>query len=118
MTTDTIPTRSAIDKKYTWNAESMFATPAAWDAEVKSIIDTANNTAKKLISDNRDKLEIIANGLLEFETLDGTQVEDIVHTGKFTPTPPQPPANQPPPLVQAPPAAQDFPPHGLSEATA
>ncbi len=38
MTTDTIPARSAIDKKYTWNAESMFATPAAWDAEVKDII--------------------------------------------------------------------------------
>lgn len=38
MTTDTIPTRSAVDKKYTWNAESMYATPSAWEAEVKSIL--------------------------------------------------------------------------------
>ena len=38
MTTDTIPTRSAIDKKYTWNAESLFATPADWETEVNKII--------------------------------------------------------------------------------
>ncbi len=40
MTPDTTPTRSAIDKKYTWNAESMFATPQAWEAEVKSILES------------------------------------------------------------------------------
>ncbi|MCX6894135.1 MAG: AAA family ATPase, partial [Verrucomicrobia bacterium] len=61
------------------------------DSEVKRIIEEAYATAKKLIGENRDKLEIIANGLLEFETLDGAQVVDIVNTGKFTP-PPQPPA--------------------------
>src|SRR5258705_9676062 len=38
MTTDAIPTRSASDKKYTWNAESMYATPAAWEAEVRAIL--------------------------------------------------------------------------------
>jgi cell division protease FtsH len=57
------------------------------DAEVKRIIDEANNTAKELISANRDKLEIIAHALLEYETLDGTQVTEIMHTGKFTPPP-------------------------------
>ena len=40
---------------------------------------------------NRDKLEIVANGLLEYETLDGAQVAEIVRTGTFTP-PPKPPA--------------------------
>lgn len=39
MTLDTIPARSTLDKKYTWNAESVFATPEAWDAEVKSILE-------------------------------------------------------------------------------
>ena len=39
---------------------------------------------------NRDKLELIANALLEYETLDGAQVEEIVRTGKFTPPPPTP----------------------------
>jgi cell division protease FtsH len=62
------------------------------DAEVKRIVDGAFHTAKKLIEDNRDKLELVANSLLEYETLDGTQVADIIRTGTFTP-PPKPPVN-------------------------
>ncbi len=31
---------------------------------------------------------MIANALLEYETLDGVQVHDIVKLGKFTPPPP------------------------------
>ena len=44
-----------------------------------------------MINENRDKLEMIARALLEYETLDGTQVEEIVRTGKFTPPPTPPP---------------------------
>ena len=62
------------------------------DAEVKRIVDGAFHTAKQLIESNRDKLELVANSLLEYETLDGAQVEEIVRTGTFTP-PPKPPAN-------------------------
>jgi cell division protease FtsH len=62
------------------------------DMEVKRIVDGAFHTAKKLIEDNRDKLELVANGLLEYETLDGDQVAEIVRCGSFTP-PPKPPAN-------------------------
>src|SRR5712664_2891260 len=60
------------------------------DAEVKRIIDQAYKTAKDLITNNLDKLELIAKSLLEYETLDGQQVEEIVRTGKFTPPPPPP----------------------------
>jgi cell division protease FtsH len=70
------------------------------DAEVKRIITEANKTAQELIDANRDKLEIIANGLLEYETLDGAQVAEIVRTGNFTP-PPKPPA-QIEPMMGAP----------------
>ena len=62
------------------------------DAEIKRIIDEGYNTAKSIIETYRDKLEIIAKALLEFETLDGTQVDEIVRTGNFMP-PPKPPAN-------------------------
>jgi len=62
------------------------------DSEVKRIVDGAFQTAKEMIAANRDKLEMIANALLEYETLDGTQVADIIHTGSFTP-PPKPPEN-------------------------
>jgi cell division protease FtsH len=59
------------------------------DDEVKRIIDEAYKTAKQLIDNHRDKLELIANSLLEYETLDGTQVEEIVRTGKFNPPAPK-----------------------------
>ena len=68
------------------------ATAQEIDAEVKRITDEAYATAKKLIEANRDKLEIIANGLLEYETLDGVQVAEIVNSGTFIP-PTKPPAN-------------------------
>jgi cell division protease FtsH len=90
------------------------------DGEVKSIIDTAYNTAKDIITTHRDKLELIANSLLEFETLDGAQVEEIVRTGKFTPPPPTPQVDPPhgaqaaTPLPEAPPKpAQPKLPGGL-----
>src|SRR5205085_135753 len=60
------------------------------DNEVKRIIDEGYKVAKDLIDGNRDKLEIIANCLLEYETLEGAQVEEIVRTGKFTPHEPTP----------------------------
>ena len=60
------------------------------DTEVKRIIDEEFRIAKDTIYNNRDKLELIANCLLEYETLDGSQVEELVRTGKFTPPPPTP----------------------------
>jgi cell division protease FtsH len=66
------------------------------DTEVKRIVTEGFERAKKLIYDNRDKLETIANALLEFETLDGSQVEEIARTGKLTP-PTRPPTDVEPP---------------------
>ena len=65
------------------------------DTEVRRLIDEAYKLAKSLIEENRDKLDLIANALLEYETLDGKQVEDIVRTGKFIPTE-RPPDIDPP----------------------
>jgi cell division protease FtsH len=65
------------------------------DGEVKRIIDEAYARAKNIIETNRDKLEMIAQKLLEYETLDGEQVREIVQKGTFTPpptaVPPEPP---------------------------
>ncbi len=69
------------------------------DAEVKRIIDEQYRVARTLIDENRDKLELIATCLLEYETLEGAQVEEIVRTGKFTP-------REPPPQVSPPTGAQ------------
>jgi hypothetical protein len=60
---------------------------------------------------------MIANGLLEYETLDRSQVEEIINTGKFTPPPPKPqggvlmgaPAGTPLPEVPPKPAPPKLP---------
>jgi cell division protease FtsH len=65
------------------------------DGEVKRIIDNAYKTAKDILTTNIEKLELIAKSLLEYETLDGQQVEEIVRTGKFTAPPPAPQVEPP-----------------------
>src|ERR1017187_418735 len=65
------------------------------DSEVKRIIDNAYKIAKDILTTNIDKLELIAKSLLEFETLDGQQVDGILRTGKFTPPPPAPQVEPP-----------------------
>jgi cell division protease FtsH len=65
------------------------------DAEVKRIIDECYTIANDIITTHRDKLELIAESLLEFETLDGNQVAEIVRTGKLTPPAPEPKSDPP-----------------------
>src|ERR671912_202947 len=48
------------------------------DAEIRRIVDQQYAIARKLIEDNRDKVEIMAKALLEWETLDADQIGDIM----------------------------------------
>lgn len=76
-------------------------TAQAIDAEVKRITDEGYGTAKRLIEENRDKLELIAKALLDYETLEGGQVAEIIRTGTFTPPPVKPGEIDPPSGAQA-----------------
>jgi cell division protease FtsH len=58
------------------------------DAEIRGIIDQQYALARKLIEENRDKVEAMAKALLEFETIDADQIGDIM-SGK-PPRPPKP----------------------------
>jgi cell division protease FtsH len=59
------------------------------DAEVLDIVNRSYERAKKLILENREKVEAIAQALLEYETLDAVHIEDIIHTGKMQNPPPK-----------------------------
>ena len=48
------------------------------DAEVKRVIDEAYADAKRVIEENRGKLELLARTLFEKETMDGRDVESLV----------------------------------------
>ncbi|AEJ15095.1 ATP-dependent zinc metalloprotease FtsH [Pseudomonas putida] len=48
------------------------------DSEVRSIIDQCYATAKQLLTDNRDKLDAMAEALMKYETIDAEQIDDIM----------------------------------------
>jgi cell division protease FtsH len=48
------------------------------DMEVRSIIDTQYTLARRLIEDNADKMHAMAKALLEWETIDTDQLDDIM----------------------------------------
>ena len=54
------------------------ATAEEIDREVRRFLDDAYQRAKDTLIANRDKLDVIAKALLEFETLDGSQIKEIV----------------------------------------
>lgn len=56
------------------------------DEEVRSIIDECYQTAEKLLHDNRGKLDIMAKALIQYETIDSFQIDDIMND-----LPPRPP---------------------------
>ncbi|PKM22922.1 MAG: ATP-dependent metalloprotease [Gammaproteobacteria bacterium HGW-Gammaproteobacteria-14] len=56
------------------------------DREVRAIIDLCYGRAKKILEANRDKLEAMAQALMQYETIDADQIDDIM-SGK----PPRPP---------------------------
>jgi cell division protease FtsH len=69
------------------------------DQEIRRIIDQQYSLARKALEDNRDKVEAMAQALLEWETLDAEQIQDIME-GKsprppkpVTPNAPRPPAS-------------------------
>ena len=48
------------------------------DGEVRRIIDDQYALARKLIEDNQDKMHAMAKALLEWETIDAEQIDDIM----------------------------------------
>lgn len=51
------------------------------DLEIQRIIKECYEKARKVLTDNRDKLDIIANTLLEVETLDAEQIKHLAEHG-------------------------------------
>ncbi len=64
------------------------ATMQKVDAEIRRIIDEQYGLARKLLDENRDKVEAMTAALLEWETIDAEQIDDIM-AGK-PPRPPKP----------------------------
>ena len=84
------------------------------DNEIRRIIDEQYALARRLIEENSDKMHAMAKALLEFETIDADQIDDIMagkppRAPKVPPTPIAPPPAATPPSGSAPAAAPTTP---------
>ena len=72
------------------NIEAVVAYPTQQkvDAEIKSILDQQYLIARKLIEKNKKKIEAMAKALLEYETIDSDQINDIMAGKKVRPPKP------------------------------
>jgi cell division protease FtsH len=75
------------------------------DAEIRRIIDEQYSLARRMLEENRDKVEAMAKALLEFETIDADQINDIMAGLPPRPPKPSPAPPQQPPKPDAPGAA-------------
>ncbi|QSB45550.1 ATP-dependent metallopeptidase FtsH/Yme1/Tma family protein [Altererythrobacter sp. FM1] len=64
------------------------------DAEIKSLVEGAHKRATEILKDQEDKLHLLAQAMLEFETLTGDEIKELLDSGSIdrpdapaTPTP-------------------------------
>jgi cell division protease FtsH len=48
------------------------------DEEIRRVIDTSYATARKILTENREKLDVMAAALMKYETIDEEQLKDIM----------------------------------------
>ena len=53
------------------------------DMEMRKIINSCHKKAKEIINENKDLLKLIADALLEYETLTKEQIDYLVENGKM-----------------------------------
>jgi cell division protease FtsH len=82
-----------IGRSITTHKNLSDATMQKVDQEIRRIIDEQYTLARKLLDENRDKVEAMTKALLEWETLDSEQIGDIM-AGR-PPRPPKPIAVRP-----------------------
>ena len=57
------------------------ATARIIDEEIRTLIDRAETTARRVLTENREGLDGVAEALLEFETLSGEEVQAVLEGG-------------------------------------
>ena len=53
------------------------------DAEIRGLVDNAHEKAKKVLTEHEDQLHLLAQAMLEYETLTGEEIEQLLREGKL-----------------------------------
>jgi cell division protease FtsH len=70
------------------------ATAQIIDEEIRRLVETANDRARQILTDNLDGLHTLANGLLEYETLSGDEIDALLRGETITRVDPEEPRDQ------------------------
>ncbi|MBC3805865.1 ATP-dependent metallopeptidase FtsH/Yme1/Tma family protein [Undibacterium seohonense] len=81
------------------------ATQQKVDSEIRAILDAQYAISRQLLEENRDKVEAMTKALLEWETIDAEQINDIMNGVE-----PHPPKS----FTAAPKSSSDTPPGGVT----
>lgn len=74
-----------LGRQYTQRRHVSEQTAREIDAEARAIIDRCYAKAQQILKDNVDKLHIMADALMQYETLDSDQIDDIMAGRKVRP---------------------------------
>jgi len=97
-----------LGKEITSSKDYSEQTAMLIDGEVRGIVERAHELAVRLLRENMEKLHLLANALLERETLDGDQMDRLLRGEKLEPLPrPTSPVDTPPTAAAPATAAED-----------
>lgn len=73
-----------LGRDYTKGSDYSAGVAAEIDKEVRAIVDECHENCRKILTENKDLLDLIANNLYEHETLTNEEITNLMNYGKLT----------------------------------
>lgn len=73
-----------LGRDYTKGSDYSAGVAAEIDKEVRAIVDECHENCRKLLTENKDLLDLIANNLYEHETLTNEEITNLMNYGQLT----------------------------------
>ena len=73
-----------LGRDYTKGSDYSAGVAAEIDKEVRAIVDECHENCRKILTENKDLLDLIANNLYEHETLTNEEIKNLMNYGQLT----------------------------------
>lgn len=73
-----------LGRDYTKGSDYSAGVAAEIDKEVRAIVDECHGNCRKILTENKDLLDLIANNLYEHETLTNEEITNLMNYGQLT----------------------------------
>lgn len=73
-----------LGRDYTKGSDYSAGVAAEIDKEVRAIVDECHENCRKILTENKDSLDLIANNLYEHETLTNEEITNLMNYGQLT----------------------------------